>query len=170
LWIRATSHVPSSYPFSLAAVGDSWFIPNLFDVRIYEDCCFLDDKDVSPFSVNVQFSAPAGASGGIVKGTSVGYGALFDPSGANIKWNGPGVVGFADGTLLRIALSNVDIECSEMFCTDRPTRLVAGTFTLLVLPKPPVSAVPLPATLPLFAAGLGVIGGAGLRRRKRRKA
>lgn len=167
LKLDARPHIGFPYTFNLRAVGEEIFIPGLFVISIDEACCrgvSDGDRDVSPLTASFNFSAPSTASGGPVRGTSQGYGMLVFPdhtNGALIKWQGSAIYSFIDGTALAVALGNADITCNTD-CSDHPARLISGTFTLLARP------VPLPATLPLFAAGVGVIGGAAWRRKRKK--
>ena len=101
------------------------------------------------------FTDPTAASG-TDSGTIVGS---FAGNSSNLKeiditWSDPITVAFTDGTQLQIDLANVAFNCPSPSCATGDNFDVAGTFTLLSGP----TATPLPATLPLFAGGLGFVG------------
>ena len=101
------------------------------------------------------FTEPTAANG-TDSGTIVGS---FSGNSSNLKeiditWSDPITVAFTDGVNLQIDLANVALGCPSPSCATGNTFDVAGTFTLLDGP----TATPLPATLPLFAGGLGFVG------------
>ena len=101
------------------------------------------------------FTDPTTASGtdsGTITGSFAGNSSNLKE--IDITWSDPITVAFTDGTNLKIDLANVAFSCPSPSCGVNDSFDVAGTFTLLNGP----TATPLPATLPLFAGGLGLVG------------
>jgi hypothetical protein len=83
-----------------------------------------------------------------------------------ISWpNQPVEFDFADGTKLAVTLAGLSESCATGNNCIAGTYEMSGTFDVL---NGPVSATPLPAALPLFAGGLGMLG--FISRRKKRNA
>lgn len=98
-----------------------------------------------------------------------GQAVQFTPGAAAIgaaTWSVNATVGATVGAIIFSIIDNSLLGSSfalawAMTCAN---DVIQGQVTL---PDPPPSATPLPAALPLFAAGLGVIGFLGSRRRKK---
>ena len=84
-------------------------------------------------------------------------------SAGSIQWNNPGVITFADGAQLNVALQN---SVGINFLSSGPhTFGVNADFTMVQAPTTP--SVPEPSTLALFAAGLIAAAVAAHRRHAR---
>jgi hypothetical protein len=87
-----------------------------------------------------------------------------------VAWTDPLSLVFLDGTTLRIDLADTTFSCPSPSCAHNDSFNIAGTFTLL---NGPIGigndgiATPIPAALPLFASGLGVLGLLGWRRKRK---
>jgi hypothetical protein len=169
------------FNFDLNNVNDSVNF-NLFNITIAENIDESDDFISNPIAVNFAFTLPD-IGGGTVTGTTTGQATpvtidhgLYISTQLNVAWDGPIDVDF-NGIGLRIALSDIVIDCSYKNCKDR-VGAVSANFLLTALPvettyasvvEAAAIATPLPAALPMFAAGVGLIGGLGYRRRRKAK-
>ena len=78
--------------------------------------------------------------------------------------NQPVEFDFADGTKLDVTLANLSESCGGNNCLG--TYNMSATFDVL---NGPVTTTPLPATLPLFAGGLGFVGFLAKRRKTQKR-
>jgi len=120
-------------------------------------------------SASFTFTDPTAATG-TDSGTVVGS---FSGNSSNLKtiaitWADPITVSFTNGASLLIDLGNVLYNCPSPSCSNGDTFDIAGTFTLLSGGND-LGTTPLPATLPMFLGGAGVVGLVA-RRRKRKLA
>jgi hypothetical protein len=68
--------------------------------------------------------------------------------------------------VLQIALLDQTIDCGTTSCKNGDCYgYIAGKFTYTQLQ--PAATTPLPAALPMFVAGIGLIGGLGYRRKRK---
>ncbi len=144
--------------FALNSVGDTYMV-NLFKIWTDESDVGWDDTQPKPISAIFNFSAPQ--STGAVSGTTVGGGFIWQEG--RLTWNGPGLIDFGNGGVLRITLSDEVFNRGFFGLNEgwKKGAVVGATFELVS----DTAAVPLPASLPLLMAGLG--GLALLRRRGR---
>lgn len=178
--VSETDVAANPFNFDLNNVNDSAKF-NLFKITIAENIDESDDFISNPINVNFAFTLPD-IGGGTVTGTTTGEATavkidhgLYISTQLNVAWDGPIDVDF-NGIGLRIALSNIVIDCSYKNCKDR-VGTVPASFLLTALPvntyasvvEEATFATPLPAALPMFAAGVGLIGGLGYRRRRKAK-
>jgi hypothetical protein len=184
--LAAADVAANPFNFDLNNVGDSTSF-DLFKITIMESIDFdqPDDLSSNPISVNFAFTLP-GSEGGTVNGSTTGQvygessecGLSLHCSKLNVVWDGPIDIDFS-GIGLQIALSDIVIDCKYKSCDGRDGN-VAATFALTTLPPPQTFAIqsvevqevaitPLPAALPMFATGLGLVGGVGYWRRRKAK-
>ena len=150
------------------AVGQSYSF-NLF--RIWTDEATVnrgEDDQPQPISVSFAFTDP------VVSGTTVGQtfgerSLLGVIQQGRVVWNGPLTLSFGQGGTGRMTISlsngvfNSGVGGLDEGATD--SALVRATLRYDQAPVSSPAAVPLPATLPLLAAGVGAIGLAARRRR-----
>ena len=113
-------------------------------------------------SATFNFSTPAGASGNTDSGT-ISATVVQGEQHISIMWSDPITILFSNGDELQVDLGNVNHDCDGSCNGDNFD--ISGTFTEL---NP--SATPLPATLPLFAGGLGFVGFLAKRRKNAKQA
>jgi hypothetical protein len=170
------------FNFDLIDPGNSTGF-DLFKITIAENIDETDDFDSNPISVAFAFTLPDNV-GGTITGTTTGvvvpvitdFG-LYNRTQLNVTWDHPIDVDFS-GIVLRITLSDIEILCSKTGTCEGKNGNVYATFLLSDLPPPQIFtaagvegavANPLPAALPMFATGLGLVGGLGYWRRRKAK-
>jgi hypothetical protein len=173
---------PAAVDFGLTNIGDTSAI-NLFKFTVLEDVDKPEDATANPIAVNFNFSAPELGSASVTGTTSATLAPKNGNATVSLNWGSPVTVNFS-GTELQIALDDLTITCNKGKKCDQLSAWVTATFTLVglpesgvVIPEPvlaqefvaetPVVQNPLPATLPLFASGLGAIGAFGWWRKKK---
>jgi hypothetical protein len=172
-----TNSFKSVAPFDLSTVGSSRTISDFLTIT-------SNDTHTSPlfggttsasdtFSVKFSFTSPSSAIG-VVDGAGSEqlefnlFGSLKYVDGT-VKWNSSPSVLFADGSILRILLSDETFhDQTGLFGFDpaNPNQSV-GVDATFTLERGALIATPLPAALPLFAGGLGAMGLLGWRRKRK---
>lgn len=151
-----TAPLGSPLNFSLDRVGDS-YTTDLFRIWTNEKSANMDDFMTADIAVDFTFTTPAGF--GQVTGTTHAAKGLLTAWGELI-WDGPTEISFGDGRVLTVTLSNAKFNkgiFSDFFPGYGFGADVEAIFAL--------SAIPLPAGLPLLLSGVG--GLALLRRRQK---
>jgi hypothetical protein len=143
-------------------VGESAHI-NLFRIWTNEAAVNHDDKAPKPISVAFDFTSPdhfGGTATGSTEGRSFLYGLVQD---GKLTWDGPLVLGFGQGNTGKATLTLADVVFNKgLFGLHEGYKYGADVHAKLRYDMAPV---PLPAALPLLAAGLGLIGFVAARRR-----
>jgi len=153
---------PSSFSFN-AAYGTPYTINDFLTVTSNDDNRTFWGNEAATDSLLVSFTItqPAGGNGAIPgSGTetlSFFFGSISGGSGA-IHWTAPAVITFADNEQLSIALSDASFDVHS---NPDQSVLIDATFTLTGTP----AAIPEPASIALFGAGLLGLGLAARRRR-----
>ena len=171
--------------FDLANPGDTYNASNLFSISAYN----LYKSGTDTIAVDFAFTAPSNGATGTITATAVGHTSYYN-SYLEVTWANPLTLSFDNGASLQIQLGTLDTTKSctwwygQKHCTyttvlKNPQDIsgyncyggsVDGTFTYIDQ-SPAVSATPLPAGLPLFVSGMGVLGGFGFwRKRKAQRA
>ncbi len=181
--LAAADVAANPFNFDLNNVGDSTGF-DLFTITIMEKIDEADDLISNSISVDFAFTLPDNGGGTII-GTTTGEvtgeeidRGLYIATQLRVAWDGPINIDFS-GIGLQIQLSDILIDCKQKSCEDKNGN-VPATFTLTALPPPQTFAVqsveveqvaitPLPAALPMFATGLGLVGGVGYWRRRKAK-
>ncbi len=175
--IAASDYAPNPFSFNLDNVGDSTNF-YLFRITINDDIDSSDDLQSNPITVDFSLTQP-GANGGTVTGSTTGQSILHVVQGPDyyttqldVSWDGPIDIDFS-GIILHIALQDRVIDCGRQDCThgDNENAKIKAYFELTAVPtnEGGPGETPLPAALPMFAAGLGLVGGLGYRRRRKAK-
>ena len=152
--------------FNLTNVGDTATFNSLFQIGTPEVALNGDDFAHKAISVAFNFTAPPPPFGGPVTGETHGSWFLV-PYGA-VEWDNGIQVAFGNGGLLGIELYDAYFG----FANNNGVQYanVKAKFKLLQAPELNEGGItPLPAALPMFAAGLGLVGGLGYRRRRKAK-
>jgi hypothetical protein len=162
-----TAELADQLNFVLDSAGDMYTV-DLF--KIWTDETFINPDDRIEAGISVDFDFTAPLSSGSVNGTT-GGGSVLIFSGGRVEWNGPSVIDFGNGGALKISLSD-EIFNVGLFGNTWPGwkhgATVKAQFELVSESVEVVEAIPLPASLPLFAAALAGLG--LLRRRTRAEA
>ena len=152
---------PGSGPlaFDLDLGGSTTF--KLFDIWTDEGSISSDDR--VPQSLEVAFNLSSPLASGSIFGSSVAEG-LIRQQGA-VTWNGPAQLGFGDGGILSVALSDATFN-KGLFALNRGEGKGADIYATFTYAAEPAQVqtpapVPLPAGLGLIVAGLGALGFAG---------
>jgi PEP-CTERM motif len=127
---------------------------NFFKVTpsYYCGSCGSSDTATGTITVSFTFTEPTGATGSLTDTAT--YTADYHNDTDSVDWssaNDPIVVTFSNGDVLDVTLVNA----SDWAITPEISFDLTGP-----------AATPLPATLPLFAGGLGLLGFFGRRKRK----
>jgi|ERR1700733_13551359 hypothetical protein len=112
----------------------------------------------APITADFTFTVPTPdgttTDGGTIAGGQANGNGNGETGTLTITWpNQPVEFDFADGTKLDVTLGGLTETCNGNNCL--PNGYLSATFDVL---NGPVTATPLPATLPLFAGGLGFVG------------
>jgi hypothetical protein len=152
--------------FTLSA-GESTPFISLFDIWTDETFVNADDEVASPISVAFNFTpstSPNTVFGTTVGDPSTGFLGAFQQG--VLTWTDPVNFLFGVGGVLQVVLTDETFNTGLFGLTpgERKGATVKGMFTLISEP----SVIPVPAALPLFAGGLGML--AWMSRRRRRHA
>lgn len=151
------------------AVGQSYSF-NLF--RIWTDEATVnrgEDDQPQPIAVSFAFTNPvvSGTTQGQTFGERSGFLGVIQQG--RVVWDGPLTLSFGAGNTGRMTITlsngvfNTGLGSLDEGVTE--SALVRATLRYDQAPVSSPAAVPLPATLPLLAAGVGAIGLAARRRR-----
>lgn len=163
--------------FDLSTSGQMYTVNHLFRITIWDNIDNPDDTISDPISVAFSFTQPSVESGTATGTTTGSYDSVYYNGHTHyynqelqVVWDAPISVSFDDGSVLQIALLDETINCGTKSCKNGECYGdIAAKFTYTQLQ--PASPTPLPAALPMFVAGIGLIGGLGYRhKRKARKA
>lgn len=168
---------------NLANSGDSANLAGLFSLSATN----LYKTGTDTVSVDFNFTAPPNGATGTLTGTALGHTSMFGGY-LEVTWDNPLTLSFDNGVDLQIQLGDLDTtktctysgghrHCTYVTILDNPQEIyycsgkVDGVFTYFQhsAGPPPPEATPLPAALPLFAAGAGVFGGVGFWRKRNGK-
>lgn len=145
------------------AVGDV----HSFDLfRIWTNESSVNRDDEAPMPIEVAFNFTDPVAGGVISGVTEGERSFFGLlHNGRVTWDGPLVVNFGAGDTGRFTLVLSDAVFNRgLFGLDEGYRYGATVQATLRYDAAP-APVPLPAALPLLAAGIGVMGFAARRRR-----
>ena len=147
---------PIPLSFSLNQ-GQYLYLPSLFKIGTPEGSVgfpLRDPADTSAFDIFAAFIFDSPASSATAEGYTRGRWILQD---GILRWDSPILLSFGDKGKLAIFLFNTNFPLKGDLVD------VAAKFWL----KEDATPVPLPAALPLFAGGLGLLGWMARRRRQR---
>jgi hypothetical protein len=149
----------TSIPLSFSLnQGQFLYVPSLFKIGTPEGSVgfpLTDPADTAAFDIFAAFSFDSPASSATAEGYTRGRWLLQD---GILRWDSPILMSFGDKGKLAIFLFDTNFPLAGHLVD------VAAKFWL----KEDASPIPIPAALPLFAGGLGLMG--WLARRKRRQA
>lgn len=174
----AISGILPQLNFTLDDPGDWSGYIKLFKVTIKEAIDTGNDQNSSPIGVNFTFTAPAPYDdddnvAGSIHGTTTGIATYHNyHDKLVIDWtDSPLTLTFADA-VLQIILKDTEISCGGTKYSDKcknDSEYVKAKFKFIEVPEapPPSSEVPLPAALPLFFSGMGMLGAMVCRRKRK---
>jgi PEP-CTERM motif len=176
IWITGSPFNVNTGDLSLNA---TYNVSDLFD--IWFNPFTAGNTGTDTVTVNFNFTLPPGGATGFLTATAVGH-TVFGPAGyLEIDWDNPLTLDFGNGVGLQIDLGDLDKtksctgqggdkQCTYTTVLNNPydewlVGDVGGTFTYVLLNTS--LTTPLPATLPLFASGLGALGLLGWRKKRK---
>jgi hypothetical protein len=175
---NVTSH-SSNFLKTITYTGDIDFDSHTGDVGNLLDFLQSASGSILPNTIGLNVDLSSGAGSG---DSAFGLTTLFDISGTLGSGSGTishddGVSIYDDGSLVLNSSAPTTVITNGFSFSGGAFRLIyaaangdPSVLNIDFVANPPVSSVPLPATLPLFATGLGALGFAGWRKRKKAKA